>query len=296
MTLPIWPIIHWVAQTDPFRDWLASHPQASPSFFDASREADIWFLSADTTPDYVLKRWKQGAWVDAPGNFLLLQRLAALDLPVPLPGGWGHDGEGLQVLAMEYAGEPVDRASRGDLLEFGRTLALIHRAPIDYLEFDLPADASIFLDRLQTRFLDGVEAFADLTAFLHWVRPLVPFLQVTLVHGDYHLGNVACGKGGLSVIDWSEAQLGDWRYDVAWAELLTLIYTGAEARDIYMESYESASRRSLQGLEPYEVIAAIRWLFLCRTAPFPLPDEWKLTAESFLRTRLPAPLRQLLDA
>ncbi len=295
MGVSISPVIKWVDQTDSFRSWLACHPNISPCFLHASREADIWSLTSDAVPAYVLKRWKPGRWVDGRDSFYLLQDLALLQLPVPSPGGWGHDTQGLQVLAMEYAGEPVDRASRRDVLAFGHALATIHRTPIDRLSFDAPADSSIFLQRLRTRFFDGVEVYPDLTTLLDWIWPRVPPLQTVLLHGDYHLGNVAWGNDSLSIIDWSEAQLGDWRYDVAWAELLTLIYTGPEACEIFMAAYETASDRILGAdLEPYEVVATLRWLLLCRTAPFPVPDGWRHVAEAFLRKRLPASTREML--
>lgn len=282
--------IRWIERTATFQRWLAQNPAAVPQVLHESREATIWVLPTGAAPVYVIKRWTPGRWVDARANYRLLHSLGSLGLPAVAPVGWGYDGEDGQLLAMQYAGHPVDRASQVDIEAFGRTLGSIHAAPLDQLDLAPPADSSVFFDRLRERFFDGVEAFEDLTALLHQARRQLPSLETVLIHGDYHLGNVARGAAGLSVLDWSEAQLGDWRYDLAWAELLTLIYTGPRAQDIFMEAYVSASGRSLrQGLRPYEIVAAIRWLLLSRTAPFPVPVAWQQTVEAFLQSRLPNP-------
>lgn len=294
MTSPPPLAIRWIERIEAFHRWLAHNPAAAPRVLHSSREATIWELATDAVPVYVIKRWKPDRWVDARANYRLLRSLDSLALPAVAPAGWGFDGEDGQVLAMRYAGEPVDRASRVDVEAFGRTLALIHAAPLDRLDLAAPANSPAFFRRLRERFFNGVDAFEDLAALLHETLPQLPPLETVLMHGDYHLGNVARGAEGLSVLDWSEAQLGDWRYDLAWSGLLTLIYTGPQARDTVVGAYITASGRSPgEGMRSYEIIAAIRWLLLSRTAPFPVPAEWQRTVEAFLQSRLRRPQRAI---
>lgn len=287
MTSPSALGIQWVERTAEFQRWLARNSSVAPVPLNKSREATIWTLASGASPAYVIKRWESSRGIDARANYRLLRSLGSLGLPAVRTAGWGFDAEDGQALAMEYGGEPVDRASPSDVEAFGRTLALIHAAPLHSLDLGAPADSSVFFECLLDRFFQGVSAFADLAGLLQDTRPQLPPLQTVLLHGDYHLGNVARGSEGLSVLDWSDAQLGDWRYDLAWAQLLTQIYTGSQARDTFMPSYAAASGRNLTGgTRPYEIIAATRWLLLSRTAPFPVPPEWQRTAEAFLRDRL----------
>lgn len=287
MTSPPSLDIRWVERTGTFHRWQERHPDETPRVLRESREATIWALGTGSAPEYVIKRWKPNRWVDARANYHLLRKLRSLGLPGVPPAGWGFESTGGQVLAMRYAGEPIERASHADIAAFGRTLALIHAAPLDTLGLAAPVDAFAFFERLRERFFDGVGAFEDLGALLREARTSLPALETVLIHGDYHLGNTVGGARGLTVLDWSEAQLGDWRYDLAWAELLTLIYTGRPARDVLVEAYAATSGRPLgETLRPYQIVAAIRWLLLSHTAPFPVPPKWQQTAEAFLQSHL----------
>lgn len=287
MTSPPSLDIRWVERTGTFHSWQERHPDAMPWVLRESREAAIWVLGTGTAPEYVIKRWKLNLWVDARANYHLLRKLSSLRLPAVPPAGWGFESTDGQVLATRYAGEPIERASHAAIEAFGRTLALIHTAPLDTLGLAAPADSSAFFERLRERFFAGVEAFEDLASLLREARTSLPPLETVLIHGDYHLGNTVRGVQGLTVLDWSEAQLGDWRYDLAWAELLTLIYTGPAARDVLVDAYAATSGRPLgETLRPYQIVAAIRWLLLSRTAPFPVPPEWQQTAEDFLQSHL----------
>lgn len=285
----------WVEQTPEFRDWLAQHPAALPKYLTASREADIWVVHEGTVPRFVIKRWRRDGRASARGEYRLLGNLASLGLPAVRGAGWGFDSGEAPLLATGAAGSPVDRADPADLAEFGRTLARLHRAPLRRLDLPAPRDSHACFDGVRERFFEGVDAFSDLALLLEWAGESLPSLEPTLLHGDYHLGNVTKYDAKLWVLDWSDAHVGDWRSDVAWTQLLTRIYSGEAARQVFLQAYEEAVSRTLDtSMRPFEVVAALRWLLLSRTAPFPVPPEWCRTAYEFIQSRLPSNLRTVL--
>jgi aminoglycoside phosphotransferase (APT) family kinase protein len=68
--------------------------------------------------------------------------------------------------------------------------------------------------------------------------------QATLCHGDFHPLNVVADEGGhLTVLDWSDAALGDRHYDVArTVTLFSFVYAAAQT------TIERMLLRSVKGL------------------------------------------------
>lgn len=108
-----------------------------------------------------------------------------------------------------------------------------------------------------------------------------------MVHGDFHAGNVTLSRGRASVVDWTDARLGDPLWDLAWASLLLWIYEGEAAHTAFVDSYRRHADVSLEPchLREMEVLAALRWLYLARTAPVPINEGWYLAAGRWLDAR-----------
>src|SRR5690606_37613875 len=90
--------------------------------------------------------------------------------------------------------------------------------------------------------------------------------QDCLIHGDYNMGNVLANEEGYVLIDWTNAQLGDARYDSAWASYLLRIYNGEEYGLRFMKAYLATceGENALAEWPLFESIACLRWLLLDR--------------------------------
>jgi len=148
--------------------------------------------------------------------FYVMERLPG-DVPIPAPG---PDGSG-----------PFDDAERATLApEVIGALARLHTIDwraygLDFLGDPGPgrAAATRELQRWEARIdATGLPLDPPLAEALGWLRTHVPETpDVTLVHGDYRLGNFLVtrtpGAARLTgVLDWEMVHLGDPLEDVAW--------------------------------------------------------------------------------
>lgn len=90
------------------------------------------------------------------------------------------------------------------------------------------------------------------------------------IHGDYNLGNILENQGDLTVIDWTNAQLGDSRYDFAWASFLIKIYNGDDCYEEFVKTYTYQISIDSNDIYVFEMMACLRWIWLSRLAPIPL--------------------------
>ena len=149
-------------------------------------------------------------------SFYVMERLPG-DVPVPAPGAGGTG--------------PFDDADRRTLVpEVIGALADLHR--IDWRTRGLAflgdpgagtGAAARELARWENRLgATGLPVDPPLAEALHWLRRHVPAADVvTLVHGDYRLGNFLVvrehGAAHLAgILDWEMVHLGDPLEDVAW--------------------------------------------------------------------------------
>lgn len=99
----------------------------------------------------------------------------------------------------------------------------------------------------------GLDAFAPL---IHWldVRGEDAAVKPVLLHNDYHPGNIVIreGDGELVILDWSFAEAGDYRLDLAWSALQLGVMAGERRRAAFIERYREISGRPVDHLEYYE--------------------------------------------
>lgn len=110
--------------------------------------------------------------------------------------------------------------------EFGRLHARLHRLPAD----EWPDDGRTLLDGRLAKLRSMVAGgdHPDLARALERIDPLLPALggvDPLVCHGDYHPLNVVADGRRLSVLDWTDAGLGDRQGDVARTALLFEIAT-----------------------------------------------------------------------
>ncbi|MEW6270279.1 MAG: phosphotransferase family protein [Thermodesulfobacteriota bacterium] len=218
----------------------------------------------------------------------LLQATSAAGAPVPRPVLAG-EVEGRSFYVMErLEGETIGRRlvrderwtkARAALpAQLARALAAIHRVPVGAGELGFlprPAPgvpvATSEIDRLEELYRQvTVEPHPAFEIALRWLRAHQPPPgDVTLVHGDFRIGNVMVGEEGLrAVLDWELAHVGDPLEDVGWlcvrswrfgADHLPL--GGIGTREELFRAYAEASGREVdpEVVRFWEVYGNLRW-------------------------------------
>ncbi len=228
----------------------------------------------------------------------------------------GRD-DGLQLLVTGYAGEPLPHPTCPQIREAARLLTAIHNTrPLPALcpsrsgpntgsplqptvsasgssfsrEIGWPVPGPSLRSRpdqaLASWHLAGMDEHPDLMHVLHRIKPPRRG-PLSIAHGDFHPGNLLLLDGRMTVADWSDASIGDTRYDLAWASLLLWVYQGEIAYSEFLDAYRDAGGTTADS-GVFETIAALRWILLARTAPVPINQEWWASVRSFLQDRLGA--------
>ncbi len=110
---------------------------------------------------------------------------------------------------------------------------------------------------------------------IRWLRDHLPepSKAVTLVHGDFRMGNLIVGPEGLrAVLDWELAHLGDPMEDLGWICVNSWRFGeidkpvgGVGAREELFAAYEAASGRPVDArrVRFWEVLGTLRWGMMC---------------------------------
>jgi aminoglycoside phosphotransferase (APT) family kinase protein len=119
----------------------------------------------------------------------------------------------------------ADSASYPDLSErLASSIAQVHAVGEAALPASLerPKSWDAYVDSLVAKWLAIESAHVERDPFIRWVaawldanRP--PPAPLTLVHGEFHAGNVMINtKGDFEIVDWEYAHVGDPRMDLGW--------------------------------------------------------------------------------
>lgn len=165
------------------------------------------------------------------------------------------------------------------LLQLATELAKIHAVRLEDALVVLPpasnpnaAQMILTTLRASAQTLDPANA---VWAFgLRWLeRNLPPPSPLTVVHGDYRIGNVLVTEEGLNgILDWEFSHLGDPAEDVAWLAVrdwrfgnLHLPMGGIGTREAFLAAYQAAGGMSLDParLRWWEVAGNLKWAIFC---------------------------------
>jgi aminoglycoside phosphotransferase (APT) family kinase protein len=140
---------------------------------------------------------------------------------------------------------------------------------LDWKQFDnsLPDDDPFFFI---DHWLDGargaLQNFPEMDAspFLEWVivrRNLFACSRPSPVHQDFHPGNILVGANDdATVIDWTNFDVTDSRFDLAWTLVLAHAHGWTELRDQILQGYQHIAGKPVEKIEAFEAIACARRL------------------------------------
>jgi fructosamine-3-kinase len=217
---------------------------------------------------YVLKIWNKDSKPNIRNQYELLSRLYESGIQVSKPYGWGMDVNSNQVLLTSYDGEPIAKLSKAKLKQLAQKLIRVHGYDVNDTG---NADAN-FIPQYDFvgYFFSSIELHEDMHQILTRLLQRTEFRQDHLIHGDYNLGNILEAGDRYAIIDWTNGQRGDPRYDMAWSIFLMTIYTGERNGKMYSTLFKSLTEYTPDDAEIFEAMACLRWILLKRVSNVPM--------------------------
>lgn len=227
-------------------------------------EADVYKISVHDR-SFVLKIWNKDSKPDIRYQYKLLEIFYNRGIEVSKPAGWGVDKHNHQVLLMSFDGSPITKINKDKLNELARILTSIHKIPLHAID-EITVKKRDFI----AYFYPRIEEHEDIKSLLYQLVGSAEYRPDCIIHGDYNLGNILeSDRNKLTIIDWTNAQLGDPRYDIAWSTVLIQIYVGQRYSSLYRAAFLSKGKYSDDEIELFEGIACLRWVLLNRFANLP---------------------------
>jgi aminoglycoside phosphotransferase (APT) family kinase protein len=244
-------------------DLLIQEANLTIHLMDEGFEAEVLKIRSDEG-SYVLKTWSKSSKPDVQFQYRLLEVLSERGVAVSKPVGWGINPDGDKVLLTSFDGTPILKVNDKTMKKLASILARIHQIDIAELEhIQLPKYD--FVDY----FFPEVSEHADLKQALISLVKQTPMKQDHIIHGDFHLGNIVEEQERFTVIDWTNGQLGDPRYDFAWSLILLKIHISERYADMFRSAYLLENFMEQEELEVFEAWACLRWILLNRRGSTP---------------------------
>jgi aminoglycoside phosphotransferase (APT) family kinase protein len=250
----------------------------------ASKEA--WAVDADGEP--LLVRRAAGGVIhrhtlSLADEFAVIEAAHEAGVKVPRPYGYIPDLEGREAFVMErLEGDTIGRrivqkeelaAARKALpVQMAEELAKIHAIPVARVSF-LPQTR---LERMVEELDEVNEPRPAIELGLWWLREnRPPARPLVFTHGDYRIGNLVVGEGGLvGVLDWEFAHLDDPVRDMAFA-LVRAWRFGVPAKRLggvgpvapYLDRYNQLTGLDVrpEELDYWELAGNVGWAIGCLT-------------------------------
>jgi aminoglycoside phosphotransferase (APT) family kinase protein len=238
--------------------------------------------------------------LDLASEFKVMEAVYAAGIPVPRPFWYSEEVLEAPFYVLErIPGETLVRRLQRDEayrsarevlpVQLGRALAGIHRIPssretLGFLPYR-EQGGSAALGELS--FYEGIlrkhapEPHPALELAIRWLRQNAPTArQISLVHGDYRLGNIIFSPEGLTrILDWELAHLGDPMEDLGYISVqawrfgrVELPVGGIGKREVFLEAYAQAGGfpLDLETIRYWEVMGNFKWavIKILQAAPF----------------------------
>ena len=272
--------VDWRAQNDRLDALLVHADKLAMHDLNQGFEAEVVKLAFDNQ-SFVLKTWSKHSKPDIGYQYHLLGALTERGLSVSKPLGWGLNPEGDPVLLTTYDGTPVMRVNKKKMTAFARMLASIHQMNAKELTgVQLPRYDFIGY------FFSGSEDHPDVLQAAVRISEMAEMSQDTVIHADFHLGNILEDGERYTVIDWTNGLLGDPRYDLAWSHLLLKIYISERHAEMFRAAYYGKQLIPQASWECFEALACLRWVLLQRYGSVPMAPNTMETVEGIMQSNL----------
>jgi Ser/Thr protein kinase RdoA (MazF antagonist) len=255
--------VEWIGKTEMMDVLLNQEASLTTSPIDQGFEAEVMKISSEIG-SFVLKIWSKNSKPNIRFQFHLLKVIFEQGLAVSRPVGWGINLNADKVLLTSFDGMPIREVNEKKMTDIAKMLSKIHQIHVEEIR-NIQLPKYDFIDY----FYPGVEEQPDL---YHALVPLVQLAQMKqerLIHGDFHLANIVEENDRFTIIDWTNGQLGDPRYDFAWSLTLKKIYLPECFADVFSTAYLLDNDMGQEELEIFEAIACLRWLLLNRSGGVP---------------------------
>ncbi len=163
------------------------------------------------------------------------------------------------VLLTSYDGVPISKLDKSKLKKIVHMLVQVHNYHVSRDITSIPKHDFV------AYFFPRLEQHQDLKNSLVRLLDRIELRQDRFIHGDYNLGNILEHQDKLTVIDWTNGQLGDIRYDIAWSVFLMRVYAGERYGRMYASEFRASTPDfSSEDAEIFEAVACLRWILLSR--------------------------------
>lgn len=255
--------VNWLEQHEIMDDLLIQEDSLTTHPMDHGFEAVVLKISSDQE-GYVLKTWSKSSKPDVQFQYRLLDVLSERGVAVSKPVGWGINPDGDKVLLTSFDGSPIHKVNVKKMKELAIILAKIHQIDVEEItHIQLPKYD--FIDY----FFPEAREHADLNHALISLVEQTPMKQDHIIHGDFHLGNIVEEQERFTVIDWTNGQLGDPRYDFSWSLILLKIHVSERYAEVFRSAYLLEHYLEQEELEVFEALACLRWILLNRRGSTP---------------------------
>ena len=183
-----------------------------------------------------------------------------------------------ETLGPRILREPAYATARERLpADCAQALARLHQIAPSAMPSLLPRDAAEQWQRYRSQVDSYRVRMPAVELGLRWVAERLPQFalppeRLTLVHGDFRLGNLIVNPMGLAcVIDWEIAGLGDPAQDLAWLAIRTWRFGGSQPvlglgqRESFYDAYQRAGGAPVDRarVQFWEVFSNLKWSIMC---------------------------------
>ena len=235
-------------------------------------------------------------------EFTVLQKLHAGGIGVPKPYLCVEksDTTGRAYIIMERIEGPLlsdeltasQSTPRFDQLveSFARNLVAIHSLDwtktLTFLDrYDITENPHLFLtyELGHPKKIIADHQVDALSPVIEWMEANpVELKESCLLHADYHaMNNLVRNENEMVTIDWANAKLGDFRYDLGFA-VLALNSMGLDLGDKLVSLYESISGKKVMNLEYFMVLSSLWNLLRIYSCVF----DYRITGENEVTANL----------
>jgi aminoglycoside phosphotransferase (APT) family kinase protein len=277
-------------------------------------ESDIYFFLIEhglaqerQTEELVLRIYTRvDAYDKSQHEFIAMRRLREAGYPVPLVLAVERDNSPFKQPFMimerivgqemwQLLNDSSQQRQKEVLTHLSRLLVQLHSLEckpfVNEQNQYKRAGRSVFVDRWLESLRPVLVRFpiVGLEPVFEWLvsrREAVPCLKPSLVHSDFHPGNVLVRDDGSAVVlDWTGLDISDARFDLAHTLLLLSCIANSEWRDIVLGAYEEFSDAPVEQLAYFDVAACFRWFLALTVSMRYGPDKVGLGPQAVTRLR-----------